>query len=154
MNDVVRDLTVLLREEATRRGISIQTDLWSGLPLVRGDRVQLQQVVLNLVMNGLDAMDDVASGLRTVRISTCAPSAAEILVRVEDGGVGLTPETAERIFEPFYTTKPQGIGMGLAISRSIVEAHEGRLWAAPSAPQGAVLQFTLPLLTAPDGDDA
>ena len=109
------------------------------------DRVQLQQVVLNLMMNGMDAMAGTASRTKELLISSGTENSTQIVVRVEDGGVGFSPAITEKIFEPFFTTKPQGIGMGLSISRSIVESHQGRLWATPRPSGGAIFQFTIPI---------
>jgi signal transduction histidine kinase len=145
INEVVHELTTFLRDEAVRRGISMRTDLVPGLPQIKGDRVQLQQVILNLVMNGMDAMVNTTAHRKELLISARANEAAEILVRVEDSGTGLDPDTAEKIFTPFYTTKPHGIGLGLPLSRSIIESHEGRLWASPRPSGGAIVQFTLPV---------
>jgi C4-dicarboxylate-specific signal transduction histidine kinase len=145
MNEVIGELTVFLRDEAGRRGISVRTDLARDLPRVTGDRVQLQQVVLNLLMNGMDAMNGVAAGAKQLLIRSRRHDARTILVSVEDSGVGLRPEIESRIFEPFFTTKPQGIGMGLSISRTIVESHRGRLWAESGRASGALFQFTIPL---------
>ena len=144
MNEVIHELTVFLRDEALRRRISIRTDLVPGLPKIKADRVQLQQVVLNLMINGMDAVADVTGRPRELLISAREQD-NELLVRVEDSGIGLDSETLEKIFQPFFTTKPHGIGMGLSISRSIIEAHEGHLWAVPRPGGGAVFQFTLPM---------
>ncbi len=144
MNEVIHELTVFLRDEAVRRRILIRTDLVPGLPKIKADRVQLQQVVLNLMMNGMDAVAEITGRPRELLISAREQD-AELLVRVEDSGVGLDAETAEKIFNPFFTTKPHGIGMGLSISRSIIEAHEGHLWAVPRPTGGAIFQFTLPV---------
>ncbi len=144
INEVIHELTTFLRDEALRRHIVIRTDLVPGLPKVKADRVQLQQVVLNLMMNGMDAMAETADRPRELLISARAEG-AEVVVRVADSGIGLDAETAEKIFNPFFTTKPHGIGLGLSISRSIVEGHEGRLWASPRASGGAIFQFTLPV---------
>jgi len=144
MNEVIGELIVFLRDEAIRRGISVRAELARDLPRVRGDRVQLQQVVLNLLMNGMDAMNGFAGRAKELVIGSRLHDSRSILVSVEDSGVGLRPETEERIFEPFFTTKPQGIGMGLSISRSIVESHRGHLWAEPGR-SGALFQFTIPL---------
>jgi C4-dicarboxylate-specific signal transduction histidine kinase len=145
MNEVIEELTVFLRDEAIRRGISIRTDLTRDLPRVKGDRVQLQQVVLNLLMNGMDAMNGFAGRTRDLLIGSRRHDARAILISVEDSGIGLQPEIADRIFEPFFTTKPQGIGMGLSISRSIVESHRGHIWVEPGRSDGALFQFTIPL---------
>jgi len=144
MNEVIHELTLFLREEALRRHVVIRTDLIPGLPKVEADRVQLQQVILNLVANGMDAMAETTERQRELLISARAEQ-EEIAVRVEDSGVGLNHQAAEKIFQPFFSTKAHGIGMGLAISRSIVEAHEGKLWATPRPSGGAVFQFTLPI---------
>jgi signal transduction histidine kinase len=114
------------------------------LPIIQGDRVQLQQVVLNLSINAIEAMSAASEGGRELLISTGKIESGEVFVRVRDSGPGLAPATLERIFESFYTTKPSGLGLGLSICRSIVEAHGGRVWASANVPQGASFQFTLP----------
>jgi C4-dicarboxylate-specific signal transduction histidine kinase len=144
INEVIHELTTLLRDEAVRHHVAIRTDLVPGLPKVKADRVQLQQVVLNLMMNGMDAMAETTERAKELLISARGDQ-SEIVVRVEDSGTGLDPVAAERIFTPFFTTKPHGIGMGLSISRSIIESHEGRLWASPRPSGGTIFQFTLPL---------
>jgi len=144
VNEVVHELTTFLHDEATRRHVAIRTELVPGLPKVKADRVQLQQVVLNLIVNGMDAVADIADDRKEIRISTRAEG-AEVAVQVEDFGTGLDAETAERIFSPFYTTKAHGTGLGLSLSRSIIEAHDGRLWVSPRSSGGAVFQFTLPI---------
>ncbi|WP_354142489.1 ATP-binding protein [Bradyrhizobium sp. NP1] len=143
INEAIGEVLGLTRGEAVKNGVSVQTDLAWDLPLVEGDRVQLQQVMLNLIVNGIQAMSGVAEGPRDLLIST---EAAEHGVRVGvlDTGPGLHPENLPRLFEPFYTTKPDGIGMGLSICRSIIEAHGGQLWATGHTPQGALFQFTIP----------
>jgi len=143
VNEIIHELTTFLRDEAIRRHVFVRTELVPGLPKVQGDRVQLQQVVLNLVVNAMDAMSETADRPRELVITARAEN-DEIVVRVEDSGIGLDPEIAQKIFDPFFTTKPHGIGMGLSISRSIVEAHEGKMSASPR-PSGAVFQFTLPI---------
>jgi len=146
INEVIQELTVFLRNETLRRGVSIRENLGPKLPKVTADRVQLQQVVLNLIMNGLDAMDGSNNNPKELAISSGLEGTSEIRVQVEDRGTGLDPEIADKIFDPFFTTKSQGIGMGLAISRTIIESHEGRLWASPrSEGTGSVFQFTLPV---------
>jgi PAS domain S-box-containing protein len=145
MNEVIHELTVFLRDEALRDHITLRTELCADLPKIRGDRVQLQQVVLNLIMNGMDAMRGGPGGRKELLISSQKEGATAILIRVKDCGGGLSGEIAEQIFDPFFTTKPQGIGMGLSISRSIIESHNGRLWAASSPSGGAVFQFTIPI---------
>jgi C4-dicarboxylate-specific signal transduction histidine kinase len=146
LNEVVRDMIVLLRSEATRYSISVRTELAADLPQVMGDRVQLQQVVMNLMVNGIDAMKD-AEGARELVIKSERGEDAQALVSVNDTGVGLPPQQADRIFDAFFTTKSHGTGMGLRISRSIVESHGGRLWAAENSPRGASFYFTLPTKT-------
>jgi signal transduction histidine kinase len=144
LNEIIREIVALTQGEAERRGTSLRTGLAANLPAVMGDRVRLQQVLLNLVINALDAMNDVMDRPRIIEISTEAPDPKSILIAVEDSGVGLGPEKEARLFDAFYTTKPDGLGMGLSISRSIVEEHGGRLWAAPNKGPGATFQFTLP----------
>ncbi len=145
MNEVIQELTQFLRGETQNQGIALRLDLDADLPPVRGDRVQLQQVVLNLIMNGIEAMRGPNGGARGISVRTCGAEPEEVRVTVEDGGVGLNKEIAEKIFQPFFTTKEQGIGMGLAISRTIVESHGGHLWAAAGPQRGAVFHFTLPV---------
>jgi PAS domain S-box-containing protein len=141
LNEIVREMTALLGEIARRNSISIRTELDLGLPTATADRVQLQQVLMNLMLNGVEAMKGMGGEL-TVKSGKTEQD--ELLISVSDSGVGLPPDDAERIFGPFFTTKPQGTGMGLSISRRIIEAHGGRLWASPNNARGAVLQFTLP----------
>src|SRR6266581_3714351 len=127
VNQIIQEVTILLRNEMTRNRVSLRTDLAADLPRVSGDPVQLQQVLINLVMNGIDAMRSLAHRPRELLIKS-AKNHNEVSIQVQDSGAGLDPERAEHIFEPFFTTKPEGIGMGLSISRSIVESHGGRLW--------------------------
>src|SRR6266849_1815432 len=141
INEVIQEAVVLMRSEVVRHQVSLRSDLAPGLPRVFGDRVQLQQVVINLVMNGIDAMGTVTDRPRELLIKSVRHLDG-VLVQVQDSGTGFDPEHADRIFEPFFTTKPEGIGMGLSISRSIVESHEGRLW-AESGSKGALFQFKL-----------
>jgi PAS domain S-box-containing protein len=143
VNEVVREMVVLLRSEATRNSISVRTELASGLPQVMGDRVQLQQVLMNLLLNGMDAMKG-ADTTRELIINSQPAKNEQVMVSVSDTGVGLPPQQAEQIFNAFFTTKPHGTGMGLRISRSIIESHGGRLWAADNSPRGASFCFTLP----------
>jgi PAS domain S-box-containing protein len=143
VNEVVREMIVLLRSEATRYSISFRTELASDLPLVMGDRVQLQQVLMNLLLNGMDAMKDVDT-TRELIINSQPAKNEQVMVSVSDTGVGLPPQQAEQIFNAFFTTKPYGTGMGLRISRSIIESHGGRLWAANNSPRGASFCFTIP----------
>jgi PAS domain S-box-containing protein len=143
VNEVVREMIVLLRSEATRYSISIRTQLALDLPQVMGDRVQLQQVLMNLLLNSIDAMKDVDT-TRELIINSQPAKNGQVMVSVSDTGVGLPPHQAEQIFNAFFTTKPNGTGMGLRISRSIIESHGGRLWAANNSPRGASFCFTLP----------
>ena len=144
LNEAVREVLELTHGEALEHGVSVRTQLADGLPLIQGDRVQLQQVVLNLILNAVQAMGAVADGAREVLITSSQMEPNEVCLGVQDTGPGLSAETLPRLFEPFYTTKPGGMGMGLAICRSIIEAHGGRLWAAGREPRGALFQFTIP----------
>jgi PAS domain S-box-containing protein len=145
INEAICEVIALSHGEVVKNGVSLQTQLAAALPLVQGDRVQLQQVVLNLMINAVEAMSGVAEGSRELLISTAKAKSDEVLVAVRDSGSGLGPESLEHIFEAFYTTKPGGLGIGLSICRSIIDAHGGRLWASASVPQGAIFQFTLPV---------
>jgi C4-dicarboxylate-specific signal transduction histidine kinase len=145
INDAILEVIALTRTEAANNSVSVRTQLAEGLPRVQGDRVQLQQVMLNLIVNAIQAMSGIGEGARELQISIDAvPSEGGVRVGVRDTGPGLSPESLSRLFEPFYTTKPEGMGMGLSICRSIIEAHGGRLWAIPCEPQGALFQFTIP----------
>ena len=144
LHDVIAEVLALAQGELRRHGVALHTDLAPALPPVRADRVQLQQVLLNLVLNGIDAMKAVTDRPRVLRIRAQPHEAGHVLVAVQDAGAGIAPQDLERIFTPFYTTKPEGMGLGLAISRSIVEAHGGRLWATPNDGPGTTAQFTLP----------
>jgi PAS domain S-box-containing protein len=144
INEAVREVIELTRGEAATNGVSVQSELAGGLPLIQGDRVQLQQVVLNLIINAAEAMSGASDGTRELLISTGTSDTGDVRVAVRDSGPGLTPAALERLFEPFYTTKPGGLGLGLSICRSIIEAHGGRLWASANVPRGATFQFTLP----------
>jgi len=143
INEVIREMIVLLRNEAMRYSISVRTELAADIPQVVGDRVQLQQVLMNLMINGIDAMKDV-DGARELAIKSQRAESEQLLVSVSDTGVGLPPQQGDQIFEAFFTTKQHGTGMGLRISRSIVESHGGRLWAADNSPRGASFYLTLP----------
>lgn len=145
MNSVIQELIALLRHEIARRRILLRTDLAANLPRVKADRVQVQQVLLNLIANAMDAARDVKDGPHEITVRSRRQNEEAISVAVEDNGCGLAPGTTEKIFDPFFTTKPHGTGLGLSISRSLVESHRGRLWAEPRAEGGAVLQFTLPI---------
>ena len=149
LNAIIREVLALSATDLMRGGVTEHTELASDLPEVIGDPIQLQQVMLNLIMNGIDAMREVTDRPRELFIKS-AKHPAGVLVQVQDSGVGFDSDQADRIFEPFFTTKPKGIGMGLSISRSIIEAHGGRLWAAPGPVQGAVFQFNLPRADTPD----
>ena len=144
VDEVVRNTVVLLESEASRYSVSIRTWLAAGFPGIMGDHVQIQQVIMNLIMNGIDAMKEV-EGVRELAIRSRSTDAGQVMVSISDTGMGLPPEGADQIFQTFFTTKADGTGMGLSISRSIVEAHGGRLWAEPNSPQGTTLQFTLPV---------
>jgi signal transduction histidine kinase len=143
VNEIIQEMIVLLRGEATRYAVSVRTELAAGLPETVGDRVQLQQVLLNLIMNGIDAMKTV-DGTRELLVNSQRAENEHLLITVSDTGVGLPPRQADQIFDAFFTTKLNGTGMGLRISRSIVESHGGRLWASSNSPRGACFHFTLP----------
>jgi C4-dicarboxylate-specific signal transduction histidine kinase len=143
VNEVIREMIILLRSEAMRYSISFRTELAVDLPQVMGDRVQLQQVLMNLMLNGIEAMKDV-DGTGELAIKSQREENEHILVSVSDTGVGLPTQQADQIFNAFFTTKVQGTGMGLSISRSIVESHGGRLWAADNSPRGASFYISLP----------
>jgi signal transduction histidine kinase len=142
INEVIQKVATLVRHEATLNGISVRLDLAADLPRVLGDRVQLQQVLINLVINGIEAMRTLTDRPRELLVKS-AKNADAVLIQVQDSGKGLDREQVGRIFEPFFTTKPQGIGMGLSIGRSIIESHGGRLWTVAGS-SGALFQFTLP----------
>jgi len=139
----ILDVITVVRSELIRYGVLLQTDFATGLPRVEGYRVQLQQVVLNLILNAIEAMNSLDEGRRELRISTAVNASNAVVVAVRDNGPGLDTAMVDRLFEPFYTTKPGGIGMGLSICNSIIEAHGGRLWAGANEPRGAVFQFSL-----------
>jgi signal transduction histidine kinase/GAF domain-containing protein len=144
VDDLIRGTVVLLESQASRYSVSMRMWLAAGAPAVMGDRVQLQQVIVNLIMNGIDAMREV-DGVRELAIRTARTENDEIVVSFTDSGLGLPAQGADRIFHAFFTTKSDGTGMGLSISRSIVEAHGGRIWAEPAAPRGATFHFALPV---------
>src|SRR2546426_342363 len=143
VNDVIREMNLLLRSELARYSISARTELAEHLPRVMGDRVHLQQVMMNLIVNGIDAMKDV-EGTRELAVKSQRVGREELMVCVSDTGVGLPPRQADQIFYAVFTTKPHGTGMGLSISRTIVESHGGRLWAADNSPRGATFHVVLP----------
>jgi len=145
VNEVIREMIVLLGSDATRYSISVRTELAPDLPQITADRVQLQQVIMNLITNGVDAMREV-EGPRELAIKSRRAENEQLLLSVSDTGVGLPPQK-DQIFNAFFTTKVHGTGMGLAISRSIVESHGGRLWAGDNSPRGANFCLTLPATT-------
>jgi C4-dicarboxylate-specific signal transduction histidine kinase len=150
VNDLIREAAALARAEMSRHGVSFRTELRADLPPVAGDPVQLQQVLLNLIVNGIEAANGGKNGSsRELVVRSERPDAGSVLVAVQDRGVGIPPEASDRLFEAFYTTKPSGLGMGLSVSRSIVEAHGGRLWAAPNPGGGSIFRFTLPAQASP-----
>jgi len=144
INDAVREVQALTRSELQRHGVTLHTDLSADDRPVFGDRVQLQQVLLNLIMNGIEAMRAVTERPKTLAITSEPVEPSGVLVAVEDTGTGLDPATADRIFDPFFTTKSDGLGMGLSICRSIIDAHGGRLWVSPGVLYGTVFRFTVP----------
>jgi len=146
INAAIREVIALTRSEAIKNGVSAQTDLAEGLPPVRGDRVELQQVILNLILNAFEAMSTLSEGSRELLITTARSGSGDALVSVRDSGPGLAQAAVDNLFNAFYTTKPNGLGLGLSICRSIIEGHGGRLWAGANSPRGAVFQFTLPAL--------
>jgi signal transduction histidine kinase len=146
VNELIREMIVLLRSEASRYSISFRTELAEGLPKVMADRVQLQQVFMNLMLNGIDAMKETTGGGELAIKSETDDG--QLLISVSDNGVGLPAEQGDQIFGAFFTTKDNGTGMGLPISRSIIESHGGRLWAAGASGRGATFQFTLPAMVA------
>jgi two-component system sensor kinase FixL len=145
INDVVGEVAQLVRNDVVLRNVPMAVDLAPGLPSVRGDRVQLQQVVLNMVLNGLEAMAEPNGRDHALVIRTSWAGEAAVRIAVEDSGDGIDTEDVERLFQPLYTTKPEGLGMGLAIARTIVDAHGGQLRASNNAGGGATFQFTLPV---------
>jgi len=144
INDVIREAVSLEQREMLNQRVSLRTELAPALPPVLGDRVQLQQVVINLVMNALEAMAPVTDRPHDMLIRSQRDDTNEVLVAVRDSGTGIEAENAERLFNAFFTTKSSGMGMGLSISRSIIAAHGGRLWVSPNTDHGATFQFTLP----------
>jgi len=163
INEAVEEIVTLTHSEAQRNRVLVRTRLGGDIPLILGDRVQLQQVVLNLLINGIEAMSGMTGAQREIFVSSqkvldesgapketvtgidAAAEWSQVLIAVRDSGPGLDAKALEHLFDAFYTTKPQGLGMGLAISRSIIEAHGGRLWATANVPQGAIVQFALPI---------
>ncbi len=148
INSAIREIIEVTWNEALKNGVSVQTELAEDLPVIHGDRVELQQVLLNLIINAVEAMRDVSEGPRDVLVMSAKTEADEVLVSVRDSGPGIAPAIRDSLFKAFQTTKPSGLGLGLSICRSIVELHGGRLWASANAPRGVVFQFTLPAETA------
>ena len=149
ISGAIREMIELTRGEAVKNRVSVHMQAGEDLPLIAGDRVQLQQVILNLIINAIQAMSETSNSPRHLLISTEKAESGGVLIAMRDTGPGLAPGTAEHVFEPFHTTKPSGLGLGLSICRSIVEAHGGRLWASANEPRGAIFQFTVP--AGPDG---
>ena len=145
VNELILATTLLIDREIQQNQISMQTQLSDDAPLIQGDRVQLQQVLLNLLLNAIEALSSVSIGSRHLVVASAKKDSESVLVSIYDSGKGFPPDDLGRLFDPFYTTKSDGIGMGLTISRSIVESHGGRIWATPNSPRGAVFQFTLPV---------
>ena len=144
INAAIREAIELTHAEAAKNRVSVRMEFVETLPPVLGDRVQLQQVVLNLIINAIEAMSTTSAGQRELRVATDEAEAGGVLVSVSDSGPGLPPGAEHDLFKPFHTTKPNGLGLGLSICRSIIEGHGGRLWATADAPTGTVFQFTLP----------
>jgi signal transduction histidine kinase len=144
VNEIVQEMVVLLRGEANRYAVSIRIDLATDVPKITADRVQLQQVLMNIMLNGIEAMKDTGGALT---VKSQLGQDGQVLIAISDTGIGLPVEKADEIFSAFFTTKPQGSGMGLAISRSIIESHRGCLWATPNDGRGATFHFTLPIAT-------
>src|SRR5712672_1375215 len=146
INDVIAEVLALTRGELRRHDVSLETELSGGLETIMADRIQVQQVILNLVMNGIEAMNAITDRPRVLRVGSRIDGPGSVLIAVTDTGTGLDPAKVDRIFDAFFTTKPEGMGMGLSICRSIIEAHGGRLWASPNPPHGSVFRFTLPVM--------
>jgi PAS domain S-box-containing protein len=153
INEAILQVIALAQNEIASNGILVRTQLVEALPAIQGDRVQLQQVIVNLLINAIEAMSGMSEGSRELLISTAKTDSEGVLVAVRDSGPGFAPENVDRLFESFYTTKPNGLGMGLSICRSIIEAHHGRLWATANTPHGAIFQFTLPPYSSGEKED-
>jgi PAS domain S-box-containing protein len=151
INDAIREILILARSELHVHKVALETELADGLPSVMGDRVRLQQVVLNLVMNAIEAMSGTTGETRVLRVQSQGDEPGTVRIAIEDSGPGIAPEILDRVFEAFFTTKPSGMGMGLSICRSIIDAHGGRLWISPASSQGAVFQFTVPIAATAGG---
>jgi C4-dicarboxylate-specific signal transduction histidine kinase len=152
INLLVEDALMLTRQEAAEYGVTLRTELTADTDSISGDSVQLQQVLVNLIMNAIEAMSAKKNGIREVVLSSTRQGTGEVVVAVRDSGIGIDPRHADQLFRPFFTTKATGLGMGLAISRSIIESHGGRLWAAANERQGATFQFSLPALRMAEND--
>jgi C4-dicarboxylate-specific signal transduction histidine kinase len=148
INKLIREVLGLVQSDLQKHRALVESDLDAALPRVSGDRVQLQQVILNLIMNAAEAMDGVIDRARVLRVKSATRKPDEILVTVEDSGTGVDPDAVHRIFETRFTTKSNGMGMGLAICQSIIRTHEGQLWATKGLPHGSVFQFVLPICAA------
>jgi C4-dicarboxylate-specific signal transduction histidine kinase len=144
INEAIGEVIELTRSEAIKNGVTVQTQFADSLPAVAGDRIQLQQVILNLILNAIQAMSASGLPLRELQISTQANRSDGVLVSIRDSGPGIRPQDVDRLFDPFYTTKPGGMGMGLSICRSIIAGHGGQIWATSNGQQGAAFDFTLP----------
>ena len=146
INEAIREMISLSEEEFVKNDVSVHTRFAHELPVARADQIQVQQVILNLITNAVQAMSGVCEATRELRISTGQTTSGDILVAVQDSGPGLGAESSDHLFDAFYSTKPRGLGIGLSICRAIIESHGGRLWASQSEPHGATFQFTLPLI--------
>jgi C4-dicarboxylate-specific signal transduction histidine kinase len=145
VNDLVREVITLVQRELTSHQVSLRMEVAPALPMILGDRIQLQQVMINLVMNGVEAMQSVTDRPRELVIRSRQDETQQVLVSVTDCGIGISAENADQLFNAFFTTKSSGMGMGLSICRSIMEGHGGRLWSTANVPHGATFQFTLPV---------
>ena len=144
INQAIREIISLSKEDQVKNDVSVHTRFAQGLPLVRADPIQMQQVILNLITNAVEAMSGLYEGARELCISTGQTASGDVLVTVQDSGPGMDAQSSDHLFDAFYSTKPRGLGIGLSICRAIIEAHGGRLWASVSEPHGATFQFTLP----------
>src|SRR5258705_6606516 len=144
INEIVQEVIALVSSDVIKSKVELKTELAVDLPLVEGDRIQLQQVILNLILNAKDAMSAVQTHPRKLLITSRKSTTGQVVVAVRDSGNGLDPKDADRIFDPFFSTKPEGMGLGLSISRTIIEDHQGTLWATPNEDKGATIQFALP----------
>jgi signal transduction histidine kinase len=154
LNDAVREIVSLTQSEQRRANVAVKLDLADSGAMVRGDRIQIQQVIMNLIMNAIESMVDTPVAARRLVVRTATAGDGKVRVEVEDRGSGVDPEAADRIFDRLFTTKSGGTGVGLAISKSIIEAHGGRIWTAPAQPQGAVFCFEIPAVSGDDWADA